>query len=58
MDDCSQSLEEQADEILQQDAKRRGTTLYREGIISKKRWRVIRAREIPLSFFERKTDEQ
>jgi|WetSurMetagenome_2_1015567.scaffolds.fasta_scaffold360413_2 hypothetical protein len=48
------SLEEQADELLRDDAKKRKTTLYREGIIDERRRRLIDRREIPLSKWDKK----
>jgi hypothetical protein len=48
------TLEELATELLEEDAKSRGTTLYRLGIIDRRRRRTINSREIPLSKFEKK----
>lgn len=48
------SLEDWATLLLLEDAKKRKTTLYREGIIDDRRRRVINKREIPLSKFEKK----
>ncbi len=50
------TLEELATEILQEDAKVRGTTLYREGIIDPRRRKLINSKEIPLSKFEKRKD--
>lgn len=45
----SKSLQQQADELLREDARKRGTTLYREGILDERRQRKIGQREIPMS---------
>lgn len=47
-------LEEQATEMLREDAKKNGTTLYKEGIIDERRRSVINKREVPLSKFEKR----
>jgi hypothetical protein len=52
VDEDTKSLEEQADDLLIKDAKCRGTTLYREGIIDERRRRLIQRREMPLSQWE------
>lgn len=54
MSQDEKELEEQATEMLQQDAKKNGTTLYREGIIDDRRRSVINRREVPLSKFEKR----
>ena len=41
-------LEELADQLLEEDAKARHTTLYREGILTKRRWQLVHTREISL----------
>lgn len=43
------SLEEQATEMLRQDAKAHNTTLYREGIIDERRRWLISKREVSMS---------
>lgn len=57
MKDQAKSLEELADDILEKDAKKRGTTLYREGIIDERRRRVHRQREFPMSALEKNQKE-
>jgi hypothetical protein len=47
--DDEMTLEEEATELLRQDAKDHHTTLYREGIIDERRRRLISQREIPMS---------
>ena len=48
------TLEEIATDMLRDDAKAKGTTLYRQGIIDERRRRTINSREIPLSKFDKK----
>jgi hypothetical protein len=43
------SLEQQANDLLREDAKRRGTTLFREGILDERRQATIAQREMPMS---------
>lgn len=50
-------LEEEATELLRQDAKDHKTTLYKEGIIDERRRNVINRREIPMSKFEKREDD-
>lgn len=51
------TLEEQATELLKQNAKELGTTLYRLGIIDNRRRYMIDRREIAMSRFERRRSE-
>jgi hypothetical protein len=43
------SLEEQATELLEDDAKKKHTTLYRMGILDERRQSMISRREMPMS---------
>lgn len=56
--DKSKHLDEIATEFLQQYAKENGTTLYRMGIIDQRRRYMINKREIQMSRFEKKRDNQ
>lgn len=54
-DKVSKALEDEATELLRQDAKENGTTLFREGILDERRQWMIKKREIPFSSLERKS---
>jgi hypothetical protein len=56
VEERDKTLEEQATELLELDAKARRTTLYKEGIIDERRRRMIDRREIPLSKWEKKDE--
>jgi len=47
--EAHKSLEEQATEILELDAKKRKTTLFKTGILDNRRRLLIARRELPLS---------
>jgi hypothetical protein len=52
-----QNLDDEATELLRDDAKEHHTTLYKEGIIDERRRKVINQREIPMSKFEKKREK-
>ena len=56
--DKSKRLDDIASEILKNDAKENGTTLYRMGIIDARRRYMINKREISMSRLEKKRDEE
>jgi len=56
--DKSKKIDDIATEILREDARNNGTTLYRMGIIDTRRRYMINKREISMSRLEKKRDDE